>query len=273
MENREYISVLFEEKDDAKNLGAKWNLDISLIENNNIKLSNKINKNDRQNICIKKLQTILPVDKDHKIERYYPNKKQEKSYPLRYDNLVFEKFNKMNADIELQNDYKKWKDGINYKTNRKIKSGGKIHTELKQKFIIKHGIYSVLFEDLSNINIYEYLEETKKINNDIDSENSKIKYYNISVDSIIKKIHELQKWNQFVEFEGIKYGIPYVYNNIHREHDCLGLIKENGYERCSCSSCENWGGCGKGGTEYYKCEKCNYKYSKSMNFSKNYKGK
>ena len=27
----------------------------------------------------------------------------------------------MNADAELQNDYIKWKDGINYNTNRKIK--------------------------------------------------------------------------------------------------------------------------------------------------------
>ena len=121
------------------------------------------------------------------IERQYPTKKREKTYPERYDNYVFEKLNEMNDDIELQNDYKKWKDGINYKTNRKIKIGGKIHRELKQKFMISyshnysigHQIRSsVLFEDLININADDYLQETKKINNEIDAENIIIKNYN-----------------------------------------------------------------------------------------------
>ena len=93
----------------------------------------------------------------------------------------------MNGDIELQNDYKKWKDGINYKTNRKIKIGGKIHRELKQKFMISYSHNysmwsqtrsSVLFEDLININADDYLQETKKINNEIDAENIIIKNYN-----------------------------------------------------------------------------------------------
>lgn len=34
----------------------KWNLDISLIENNNIKLANKVNKTERQTICKKELE-------------------------------------------------------------------------------------------------------------------------------------------------------------------------------------------------------------------------
>lgn len=36
----------------------EWNLDLSLIENNNIKLSNKVSKIDRYNICKKKLENI-----------------------------------------------------------------------------------------------------------------------------------------------------------------------------------------------------------------------
>ena len=64
------------------------------------------------------------------IERQYPTKKEEKTYPKRYDNAIFKKLNEINGDKELQNDYKKWKDGINYKTNRKIKIDGKIHREL-----------------------------------------------------------------------------------------------------------------------------------------------
>jgi hypothetical protein len=36
----------------------EWNLDISLIENNNIKLSNKVNKTERHTICKKQLENI-----------------------------------------------------------------------------------------------------------------------------------------------------------------------------------------------------------------------
>ena len=46
------------------------------------------------------------IEKTQEIERQYPTKKQEKTYPERYDNYVFEKLNEMNDDIELQNDYK-----------------------------------------------------------------------------------------------------------------------------------------------------------------------
>ena len=81
-----------------------------------------------------------------------------------------EKFNEMNESSELQNDYKKWKDGINYITNRKIKIGGKIHTQLKEKFMIKDGFRSILFEDLTKIKELsspalrdEYLKESNKM--------------------------------------------------------------------------------------------------------------
>jgi hypothetical protein len=210
-----------------------------------------------------------------KIERDYPSKKQEKSYPLRYDNYVFEKFNEMNT-TEMLNDYNKWKNGINYKTNRKITINGKIHRELKQKFIINYRFSSssVLFEYLTNINTQEYLQETEKIKTKVNLENAVIKNYNNMVDSIIEKIQKLEKWNSFIEFEGKKYGIPNNINNIHRENNCFGLIKEDYYESCNCHCCEDWGGCNNPiGTQYYTCEKCNYKYSISTNYSKNYKGK
>lgn len=204
------------------------------------------------------------------IERQYPTKKREKTYPERYDNYVFEKLNVMNDDIELQNDYKKWKDGINYKTNRKIKIGGKIHRELKQKFMISyshnysigHQIRSsVLFEDLININADDYLQETKKINNEIDAENIIIKNYNKSVDSIIEKIQKLEKWNDFIEFEGKYYGITSkVLNNIHIENNCLGEMiftrKETEYtfnDRPFCNYDDK-----EITYSIYKCSKCIY---------------
>ena len=84
-------------------------------------------------------------------------------YPERYNQIVFEKFNEMNTDTVLQNNYTKWKYGVNYKTNRKIKIGGKIHTELKQQFII-YTCGGILFDTLNNINVKEYLQETEKNN-------------------------------------------------------------------------------------------------------------
>lgn len=204
------------------------------------------------------------------IERHYPSKRQEKSYPKRYDNSIFEKLNEMNADTELQNDYKKWKDGINYKTNRKIKIGGKIHRELKEKFMISYSHNysighqtrsSVLFEDLSNINADEYLQETKKIYNEIDAENTIIKNYNKSVDSIIEKIQKLEKWNDFIKYKRKKYGLIHkIKNNIHIENNCLGEMifthEKTEYtfnDRPFCNYDDK-----ETTFSIYKCSKCNY---------------
>lgn len=201
------------------------------------------------------------------MERIFPIKKNIKIYPERYDNFVFDKLNEMNNNIELQNDYKKWKSGINYNTNRKIKIDGKIHRELKQKFMIYHNGRGILFDILKNINIYEYLQETKKINNNIDVENVIIIDYNKSIDIIIEKIQNLENWNDFIEFEGKRYGIVNkVKNNIHIENNCFGNILLN-KERSNvyCGSirpyCNNFDI--DGGTAYYreyKCDKCNWIY-------------
>ena len=68
-----------------------------------------------------------------------------------------------------------------------------------------------------------------KIINEIDVENAIIKDYNKLVDSIIEKIQKLERWNDFIEFEGKKYGlinkIKYRHNekyNVHIENDCFG---------------------------------------------------
>lgn len=238
-------------------------------KNHTYKLFNPLYKGK----CLIKLpcsKPTLPVEEPPIIERQYPIKKQEKTYPERYDNSVFEKLNEMNGDIELQNDYKKWKDGINYETNRKIKIDGKIHRELKQKFMINYSHNysfgsqmrsSVLFEKLNNINSHKYLQETEKINNEIDVENAVIKDYNKLVDSIIEKIQKLEGWNEFIVFEGKKYGLIHkIKNNIHIENNCLGEMiftyEETEYtfnDRPFCNYDDKE-------TTYsiYKCSKCIY---------------
>ena len=169
----------------------------------------------------------ISIEEPQKIKRLYPSKKHEYRYPDRYNNAVFEKFNEMNTDTELQNDYKKWKAGKNYKTNRKITIGGKIHREIGKKFYIAWQTswctICVEFYELTNINATLYLQETEKIYNAIDIKNAAIKDYNKRIDEIVEKIKNLESWDDFVAFEGIKYGlVDKIKNNIHMENNCYG---------------------------------------------------
>lgn len=81
----------------------------------------------------------------------------------------------------------------------------------------------ILFDTLNHINANKYSQETDKINNEIDFENAVIKDYNKLVDSIIEKIQNLEGWNEFIVFEGKKYGLIHeIKNNIHIGNNCLG---------------------------------------------------
>ena len=226
-------------------------------KNHTYKLFNHLYKGK----CLIKLpcsKPTLPEEEPQQITREYLWHRQEKNYPERYNNAVFEKFNEMNTDTELQNDYKKWKAGKNYKTDRKITIDGKIHRKLKQKFMISYShnysvgyqtMSSVLFEDLTNINTDMYLQETDKINNDIDIENAVIKDYNKSIDSIVEKIKKLESWDDFIVFEGKNYGlVNKIKNNIHMENNCYG---EMVYNKDSIYS-------------FYKCSECNYETNRTI---------
>lgn len=195
--------------------------------------------------------------------RVYPAFRQEIVYPLRYTNEVFEKYNEFIKTPDLQNNYLKWKSGINYKTNRKIQIGGKLHTELKRDFMIYYHHYypDILFETLNDVDFDKYELETKNIYMEIDKQNNDIRDYNYIVRDVIVRIQKL-KWDEFIEFEGNKYGVPLICNEVHRENDCFGNIIEKSYDSCSCHSCEDWGGCSNPVSTYnYMCEKCDYTYS------------
>ena len=157
------------------------------------------------------------------ILRTYPKTRELLSYPFRFTPNDFNKYRELLNNGTLQDDYEKWKIGINYKTNKKITINGKMHNSLKNVFMIKCD----------------------------------------------KGCTVLFYW-----FESSKYGVPIVANRIHKENDCLGEIIEY-YEGCSCSSCENWNGCNRGGgTHHYECNKCSYKtQTNSMRDTRNYKGK
>jgi uncharacterized protein YjhX (UPF0386 family) len=104
-------------------------------------------------------------------------------------------------------------------------------------------------------------QETNKIINEIDVENAIIKDYNKLVDCIIEKIQKLERWNDFIEFEGKYYGITNkVLNNIHLENDCFGEMifthKETEYILYNRPFCDYDD---KEITySIYKCSKCMY---------------
>ena len=51
----------------------------------------------------------------------------------------------------------------------------------------------------------------------------------------------MKKWEDYIEFEGIKYGLPNIVDNIHRYNNCMGHITRE-YEECSAKLCRNWEG-------------------------------
>jgi hypothetical protein len=132
----------------------------------------------------------------------------------------------------------------------------------------------IFIEELDGIDFEIYLLETTNIYKKIDEQNVIINNYNNKINKIIEQINKLDKWNDYINFKENKYGIPEVYNNIHMTNDCLGYFIKDYYVNCTCHLCENWNGCTNPcGEQYYKCNKCNYQISKSIDITKNYKGK
>jgi hypothetical protein len=199
------------------------------------------------------------------ISRKYPILDLEVDYKNRYTHEDFEKHAKITKSL---GNYEKWKNGINYETNRKIKVGGKTHQNLGyDNFYIKHD----LFTKLDGIDVDLYIRETDEIKKKVQERNKEIQERNKEINDTICKINLLENWEEYVTFEENKYGIPNVYNNIHRENNCLGSFVKDSYDSCNCRTCENWGGCSNPkGTQYYKCVKCGYKHSITIEFSNNH---
>lgn len=48
------------------------------------------------------------------ILRYYPSKVHKKPYPYRYNRAVFAEYDKLMQNSAIRDNYKKWKNEINY---------------------------------------------------------------------------------------------------------------------------------------------------------------
>jgi hypothetical protein len=211
------------------------------------------------------------------IIRKEPVKKIKKDYPNRYNKHVFDKYNEINNNNDLLNQYELLEKGINYNTNRKIKINGKKYNELMDKFKIKYehnngnGCVTrndILFKKIDNIDADLYLHETEKINKEIDNYNKEIDNYNKKIDEIKIKINLLNNWNEYILFEKIKYGInKTIINDIHVENNCNGnmIFKKTDTEFIF----NDRPFCNYGDKEitykYFICNKCNYVYKKEEN--------
>lgn len=133
-------------------------------------------------------------EEDMHIRRNVPSKKNKYEYPFRFTEEIFNK-------------YKKWELGINYKTNKKIQIGGKTHITIKNSICKEYNIWG-LFNNLQNINIENYFIETEQIYKKIDNINHDIDMYNTMIDTIIEQISKINTLDDYIEFEGKKYGKP-----------------------------------------------------------------
>ena len=167
------------------------------------------------------------------IIRHFP---MIRRYPYRYTNDAFDKSHEMYNDPVLTNRYNKWKEGINPRTNRKIKIGGKTYDSIKDDFIISfnsHGTWlRVFYLKLMEIDQEKYKEETIQLNHETDKANDLIS-------STIEQMNHLERWNDYVEFDGMKYGLQKVLNDVHRENDCFGQMEYDREKDYECRGCRN----------------------------------
>ena len=160
-------------------------------------------------------------------------------------------------ELKIKRDTEFLEKGINYITRRKIKIHGRTYDNISRIIWLRNSKLQKC-KEISKLNKKVYLKELR-------IELEKIDEYNKKVERIIEDVKKL-KWDEFIELDGEKYGIPEVYNMIHRENNCLGKMIEKG--RCvieyECSHCKNW--YGYSGTCHcynkiiisYKCDKCGY---------------
>lgn len=218
-----------------------------------------------------------------KLKKYVPlSLETQLKYPNRYTEDELIKSAQMHkcfiSNTEFQSRYKKWISGINYATGKKITINSSYYNRIKKQLIefIGRDIWlneMNTYPKFKDIDIEDYVKTTIMMQAEIDAINveraaavkakeKELEPYNDQIQSIIKDIKQLKLFDEYIEFEGKKYGISKIHLGYHREDNCLGKLDEiNYYEPCTCHLCEDWFGRGcnwDGGRErsYYKCKKC-----------------
>jgi len=177
-------------------------------------------------------------------------------------------------DKNFRKDFEKWKKCINPYTNKRMKKHSAKYNEIGQMFKINEGIdlEAECFIDFKYIEkvlyggieeyYYNLLLQNKKI------EQHMLERYrkNLLVYNVITKINSLNNWNDYIEFDGVKYGfVDKVKDDKHIENNCFGDMKYIKDYNIDCDFCLlNNVNCNHYPHKTYKlyvCEKCNYEHN------------
>lgn len=193
----------------------------------------------------------------------YPHYKELLKYPYqKYNKSDIAKAHKMLNDADIMEKCNKLKHFINPLTNRKLKPTSKIYKKIRDNYKICNMWPDELIAHDSTKN---YLKQYDMLCKMVDEENKILHTYNRSVEDAILQIDKLNTWDEYVIFNGEKYGLSRIVRGIHAENDCGGtiILEKTEGRLCECRLCESWGGCGKlcNDINYYKCSNCDYKYS------------
>ena len=180
-------------------------------------------------------------------------------YNTRYTLLI----NGYNFNLPTKNNY------------RRLQIGKQTYNNLMAEFERFDYLYKMVNTHKWTIaTIIDYIENTTTpLSVKYQTELSQIKKQNklsqILWDSIRHKlqhkINKLTDWNDYIEYDGVKYGLNHIVDRVHRENNCMGKITDTPIptDPCRCSSCENWFGCGRDiGAKYIKkCDNCEYTHT------------
>jgi len=210
-----------------------------------------------------------------KVEPVYPPKKEaiRKNYTIcRYTASHFDEYNKITP--EIRKNYMSLSKGFNLETNKKVQVNSVVHKRL----MMRYRINNELFIYMDNINREEYEEETRRLEQKSEDEYIAEQQHIDAEYAIIKakidaecdyktnilrtRILDL-RWEESIEFDGKRYGIPRVLGNIHRENNCKGILKRiELIGEDTNITCENWLKTEEAKTTdvyFWKCSKCNTK--------------
>jgi hypothetical protein len=201
----------------------------------------------------------IPIKTDY---NPYINGYKEIKKIYRYNKKDFEQCSKFLSEKWTE----KMTNGINPFTKRQIKINGPTYYKIRNQLD--------RYKHISTLNKEEYLLETIKLTNEIKTENIAIEEHNLKIDdkckiyndevklynekilAVQRTVYALKDWESYIEYEGVKYGIPAIHNNIHRKNNCMGEFECIQYIFCECNKCDNWGGCGRPNKRQYKCSNC-----------------
>jgi hypothetical protein len=191
------------------------------------------------------------------IIRGFPEHEELSSGPKRITKEEFDAF----MALKTTENFTKWLAGINPQTGRKCQIGGKTHNHAGRMFKYRHAYYCALEAIVDPL---QYMQESDEQYRQYEHKVAPIIERNKDVDAMRERIKNL-KWNETLQFREKQYGIPEIVDNTHRENDCNGeIIVSREYNPCSCHTCEDWSGYGRGHspviTEIYTCKKCGGKH-------------